>query len=118
MTRRFTLRRDWLPETRFDETEAWEVAVARERELRRRSYDELRRELNTDEGKEIFWEEIIGRSGTTYFLAIYACWDAGKRDDGNLRVWIDIDDGTKRSFRQPLTTSFIIGPDGSFVGEY
>lgn len=59
-------------------------------------------------------EEVAGLSGTTYQIEIDAFWDSDK--PGNLRVIVAVDDGGFRAFA-PLTTSFIIAPDGTFVGE-
>jgi hypothetical protein len=59
-------------------------------------------------------EEVVGPSGTTYQIEIDAFWDSGK--PGDLRVTVAVDDGGLRAFA-PLTTDFIIAPDGTFVGE-
>ena len=58
--------------------------------------------------------EVVGPSGTVYQLEVTAFWDDKKAR--NLRVIVTIDDGGWRAF-VPLTTDFIMGPDGSFVGE-
>jgi hypothetical protein len=55
-----------------------------------------------------------GESGTRYQAEIEVVWD--DKRDGNLRVFAAIDDGGWRAFA-PLTNSFIVAPDGSFVGE-
>jgi hypothetical protein len=57
---------------------------------------------------------MVGVSGTRYQVEITAFWDSGK--PGNLRVLAAIDDGGWRAFK-PLSTDFIMAPDGSFVGE-
>lgn len=59
--------------------------------------------------------EALGASGTSYQIEIDAVWD-GDHPGGDLRVWAAIDDGGWRAFA-PLTKSFIVRPDGSFVGE-
>ncbi|MEI2731013.1 MAG: hypothetical protein V9G08_03230 [Dermatophilaceae bacterium] len=48
-------------------------------------------------------------------VSIDAFWDNPKRKD-NLRVALSIDDGGRRAF-MPLTESFIVAPDGTFIGE-
>ena len=58
--------------------------------------------------------EVVGPSGSQYQVEITGFWD--DRKAGNLRVIVTIDDGGWRAF-MPLTTGFIVGPDGSFVGE-
>jgi hypothetical protein len=58
--------------------------------------------------------EVEGDGGTTYQVKFYAFWDG--EPGGDLRVCGAIDDGGWRAF-SPLTSDFIISPDGSFVGE-
>jgi len=58
--------------------------------------------------------DIDGPSGKSYQVEIQAFWDDKKEQ--NLRVMVSIDDGGLRAI-VPLTSSFIIAPDGSFVGE-
>jgi hypothetical protein len=58
--------------------------------------------------------EIVGPSGTRYFIGIvvYGDGEAG----GDVRVIATIDDGGWRAF-VPMSDDFIKAPDGSFVGE-
>lgn len=56
----------------------------------------------------------MGASGTRYQVETQAHWDSGK--DGPLRVFVLIDDGGWLSFA-PMSESFILAPDGSFVDE-
>jgi hypothetical protein len=94
----------------MDSTEARALAERRLEQLRTLSYDELvARFLNRDEGGE-----IGGPSGTRYQLEVRAFWD--DKEARHLRVRAAIDDGGWRAF-MPLITDFIIGPDGTFVGE-
>lgn len=58
--------------------------------------------------------EIRGKSGTGYQVEIEVIWD--NKPNGNIRVLGAIDDGRLRAY-SPLTRSFILAPDGSFVGE-
>ena len=58
--------------------------------------------------------ELEGPTGTKYQVEIQAVWD--DRKGGDLRVLGSIDDGGWRSF-VPLTSDFIIGPEGTLVGE-
>jgi hypothetical protein len=78
-------------------------------ELRRLPYSELERLLGNDEVTE-----ISASSGTTYYMEVEALWDDRRR--GHLRVLASIDDGGLRAFC-PLSKSFIVTPDGRFVGE-
>jgi hypothetical protein len=97
-----------------DELEANDVAEARLSKLRSLSYADLLRRYLLDEGNEPVWEEVEGLSGTRYNLKLFALWDG---DPPNLRVWVNADDGSREGFRRPVSTTFIVAPDGTFVGE-
>ena len=53
-------------------------------------------------------------SGKQYQVEIEFFWDG--KPDKNIRVMGAIDDGGLRAM-MPLTESFILSPDGTFVGE-
>lgn len=94
----------------MDKAEARAVADRTLEDLRKLSYDTLvSRYLDQSHGSKAF-----GESGKEYHLKTYAIWDS--RPGGDLRVWVDIDDGGWRSF-SPLVVTFTIAADGSFVGE-
>jgi hypothetical protein len=57
---------------------------------------------------------VFGASGAEYQLEVQVFWD--HNPGGNVRVIGSIDDGGLRAFF-PLTNSFIMAPDGTFVGE-
>jgi hypothetical protein len=78
--------------------------------LRKRSYRELCRLLDSCE-----YQEVIGPSQTSYQLQVLAVWD--DKPNHNLRVFMGITDGRGWSTIFPLTECFIMAPDGSFVGE-
>ena len=59
--------------------------------------------------------EVVGPGGTTYQVEIDAVWDGEPGRD--LRIMGMIDDGGWWRACAPLTSDFIISPDGSFVGE-
>src|SRR5579862_8628994 len=99
----------------MDRQEARAVAQARLERLRALSYDELLARYSTDAGNDPEWETEIGASGATYNLKLYAFWDGSPGPD--LRMWVDADDGSSEAFDHPVTTCFIIAPDGSFRGE-
>lgn len=92
----------------MDRNEAREILGGVVAEYRRLSYKSL---LKLREPSN---REVIGPSGTSYQLEIEAIWDDRKRR--TLRLMVSIDDGGWRAFA-PMTTGFIIAPDGSFVGE-
>jgi hypothetical protein len=78
---------------------------------RSRSYAELAawaRQSRTDTA------EAAGPSGTRYQIEVQVFWD--DKPEGDVRVGASIDDGGIRAFL-PLTDSFILSPQGQFVGE-
>jgi len=93
----------------MDKAEARGLLEEQIERLRKLSYGDLRERLN---GQETF--ELRGPSGKTYQVEVQAFWE-GSRDQ-NLRLMVSIDDGGWRAFA-PLSSDFIIAPDGSFVGE-
>lgn len=89
--------------------EAKRILVGELKRVRDRSYADLRRLIADQENYE-----VKGSSGVPYQLEISAVWD--DEPDQDLRVIVSIDDGGLRAFC-PLGSSFILAPDGSFVGE-
>ncbi len=81
-------------------------------ELRRQPYETLRaRYLSESEHRF-----VVADSGIPYQVEVQAFWDT-PRQPGNLRLIIAVDDGGWRTSFSPLSTDFIIAPDGTFVGE-
>lgn len=78
---------------------------------RKKSYSELVK-LTKDEN--IVVKEVIGESGCKYQIEIQAFWDSKKGKD--LRVLFAIDGGGIPA-TMPLSGSFIISPEGKFIGE-
>lgn len=93
----------------MDETEAKTILAAQMRDLRTRSYADFRVWALE---KHLEARDVKGPSGTDYQIEVQAVWDSGR----NLRVMVAIDDGGWRAF-MPLTSDFIIAPDGAFIGE-
>jgi len=58
--------------------------------------------------------QVLGEEKYRYQLEIQVVWDS--RPGGDVRVLGAIDDGGFRAF-VPLADSFIMTPDGRFVGE-
>ncbi len=77
---------------------------------RRRSYDDLAGVI----GGEPWVSEVEGDDGVAYQLEVDVFWDDGA--GGAVRVMGAVDDGGLRVFA-PLTESFIMARDGSFVDE-
>jgi hypothetical protein len=89
-------------------SEARAVVSRRIAELRLESYEYLRdRWLDEPD-----CEEIASDGGETYQVEIEAFWDDPKHAEGNLRVLVSAGSG----FFPPSGT-FVMAPDGSFVGE-
>ena len=81
-------------------------------ELRRQPYGTLvARYLKESDNRT-----VVAESGVEYQVEVQAFWDR-PRHPGNLRVIIGVDDGGWRSSFSPLSTAFIVAPDGTFVGE-
>jgi hypothetical protein len=77
---------------------------------RTRSFDEL----STLVGAEKHSFETTGPSNTLYYVTVEAYWDS--RPNENVRVLGCVDDGGWRGFG-PLSDSFIVALDGTFISE-
>jgi hypothetical protein len=93
----------------MDKDEARQILSRHLAGYRNRTHADLVRVLG-----EVDVAEIAGPSGTKYQIEVEVFWDDKARR--NLRVLASIDDGGWRSLA-PLSESFILAPDGSFVGE-
>ena len=78
-------------------------------EFRRRSYRELVSMLGRGQRRE-----ILAPDGTRFQVEVQVVWDGPR--DGPVRVIGAIDDGRARALK-PLTTDFLLGPDGRFLDE-
>jgi len=108
------MRREWRVPTvngrLMDSIEARAILAAELARYRAKSYVELQRLLGN-----IDVLEVRGGSGTVYQIEIEVVWDG--RPFRDLLVMGGIDDGSLRAAFGPLIDSFIVRPDGSFVGE-
>lgn len=93
----------------MDKEEAGQLLERAVRELRAKSRSELEQLIGAPDAIS-----LAGPSGKTYQMEKQAFWDDKKGQD--LRVMVSIDDGGWRAF-SPISVSFIVAPDGSFVGE-
>lgn len=93
----------------MDKAEASQVLRVQLEPWRRCTYAELARKVGHSQRFE-----LNGPSGVWYQGHIRMYWD--DEPDGAVRVIGSIDDGGWRAFA-PLTDSFILGSDGTFVGE-
>jgi hypothetical protein len=94
----------------MDKSEAVALADARLSELQREPYQKLVDRLL----RKPHCEDVVALSGRRHQLEIEAHWDDRKKR--TLRVYVAVDDGGLRAL-MPLTRSFIIAPNGSFIGE-
>lgn len=90
--------------------EALKILESQIRELRSQTYEHLRQYLD---GAVVV--EVLGSSGAKYQIEIEAVSD--HKPESDLYIFASIDDGTLWSTLSPLTDSFIISPNGTFVGE-
>ena len=95
----------------MDRSEARTVLANHLASFRQRSYADLVALIG-----DVSVAEISGPSGAEYQIEIEVRWDSpGERT--NIRVLGAIDDGRFLSALSPLGDSFILSPDGRFVGE-
>ena len=95
----------------MDEREARNLLSEKLAEYRALSYATLASRIAA---RDVDCTQVVGPSGVEYQIEVQFCWD--DRPSGNIRVIGAIDDGGLRAF-VPLCDSFIMAPDGRFVGE-
>ena len=95
----------------MNRTEAHAVLAQQLAPYRARSYADLVAMVGTNSVVE-----VCGPSGVEYQIEIEVMWDS-PRDKVNVLVIGGIDDGRFLSALSPLCDSFILTPDGKFVGE-
>jgi hypothetical protein len=95
----------------MDETEARAVLTEQLGTYRARSYADLARMVGTNSVVE-----ARGGSGAEYQIEVAVTWDS-PRERVNVRVTGGVDDGRFSSALVPVCDSFILAPDGTFVGE-
>jgi len=94
----------------MDKQEALAVLERQLTEYRKLSYAELAARIGDDKQCE-----VTGPSGAEYQIEIQFLWDG--QPNGNIMVSAGIDDGTFRAAFRPVCSSFIMTPDGRFLGE-
>ena len=80
--------------------------------LRKLGYEHLRSFVSNSQ-----CNEVVGPDGKAYQVEFVAFWDDPRKTDGHLRIVASIDDGSFLAAFHPLTTGFIMAPDGSFIEE-
>jgi hypothetical protein len=78
-------------------------------ELRRLPYEQLQARVG-----KVDKEEFDTGDGGFVALQIMGFWDDRKK--GHVRILVNADDGGLRAF-MPRSDSFIVAPDGKFIGE-
>jgi hypothetical protein len=96
----------------MDKREAQEILKRQIEIYRGKDYDQLAELVGS---QHIY--SVTGKSGAAYQIEVQAFWDRPDQPYGNLRVLMSIDDGKILSSLVPMTTDFILDPDGDFVGE-
>ena len=95
----------------MDKNEARALLTQHLTSYRQRTYDDLVRLEGTNSVIV-----VCGPSGTEYQIEIEVMWDS-PREKVNILVMAAIDDGRLPGALSPLCGSFILAPDGTFVGE-
>ncbi len=95
----------------MDKTEARTILAQELGPYRRRTYNDLVELVGTN-----VVTQIRGQSGSEYQIEIEVMWDS-PREKSNVRVTGAIDDGRLPGALCPLCLSFILSPDGEFIGE-
>lgn len=95
----------------MDKSEARVVLTHHLAAYRGYSYDELTKLIGTNS-----IVEVRGPSGTDYQIETEVIWDS-LREKVNILVMGAIDDGRLPGALLPLCDSFILAPDGTFVGD-
>ncbi len=95
----------------MNKEEAKKILADKIAEYRCFSYSQLREKINRD--KDVF--EIVGPSGTKYYVDVIVVWD--EKPEGIIRVMGCIDDGGFRAFVPMGGEDFLISPDGKYIGE-
>jgi len=85
------------------------IAEDRLKELRKLSYGELAELVG-----QVFCDRIKRPDGEEYQVETEARWDG--KTGGDIRVIVAVD-GPGTSAFKPLTETFIMSADGSFIGE-
>lgn len=94
----------------MDKDEAREILTEALAPYRTQTYELLQRLIEEQD-----LVSITADSGVEYELEFHAVWD--DRPGGNIRVFGEIGDGGWRTWFFPPCESFIVAPDGTFVGE-
>jgi len=98
-------------EQRVDKKEAHSVLGMQLASYRLRTYAELAAWARE---RRMHTPAAVAPSGKQYQIEVQFLWD--DKPNGDVRVSGSIDDGGIRAFL-PLTDSFVVSPDGKFVGE-
>jgi hypothetical protein len=95
----------------MDKNEARALLTQQLMPYRRRSYDDL---VNLEGTHSVI--ALCGPSGADYQIEIEVMWES-PREKVNILVMGTIDDGRLPGALLPLCDSFLLAPDGTFVGE-
>jgi hypothetical protein len=96
----------------MDKEEAQQILDRQTKVHREKTFQQLAALVGSE---EIY--TLTGPSGVEYQIEVQAFWDSPKKPRENLRVILSIDDGGFLSSLKPMSSDFIMAPDGSFIGE-
>jgi hypothetical protein len=94
-----------------DKSEAQELLAEHLAPYRAKAYSELAGQVGV-----VIAFETKGPSGIDYNVEIMIMWDS-PRERTDVRVLAAVDDQRWPAWFRPMSDSFILAPDGSFVGE-
>lgn len=96
----------------MDKQEATSILEKEISQLRKKPYSRFR---DWVERKNYGTKRLKAKSGMEYQISYQAFYDDKKAK--TIRVMVNIDDGTGISSFIPMSSDFIIAPNGTFVGE-
>lgn len=96
----------------MNKAEAKEILTQELNNLQAESFEDLQKLIGSPE-----FIERDSASGVSYQIEIQAFWDNPRESYGDLRVIASIDDGGFFSALLPLSSDFIIDPDGNLKGD-
>ena len=96
----------------MNKAEARDILARELLHFRAMSYSDLKKLMGSPQVVE-----RSSASGVSYTIEIEVFWDSPHDPGGDLRVIASIDDGRFLSALSPLSSDFIMDPDGKFIGE-
>lgn len=92
----------------MNKAEAKEILAQEIIHLRAKTFEDLQKLINSP-----VVIEQVGASGVSYQIEVQVFWDYPLENYGDLRIIASIDDGRFLSALMPLSSDFIMDPDGN-----